>query len=101
MTDVNSDSTLIAWAMAAGGTIVAALASTVAFLFKTVGSQNEKAILALQVQNAKQETIVATLTQQVHQCEEDRGKLFCETAVLREKVELMDVRIKTNERKLA
>ena len=101
MSDVQTDGTLLAWAIAGVGAVVTALVSSVAYLFRKSEYDNALAIKVLQERNDKQELSAEKLSDHIQKCEDDRTKLFSQTAVLGSQVASLEARIEFHERKSA
>lgn len=99
MSDVQTDGTLLAWVIAGVGAILTTLVSTVAYLFRKSEYDNAQAIKVLQSQNEKQEAYCNKLSDHIQNCENDRTKLFSQTAVLGSQVASLESRIKAHEGK--
>lgn len=99
MSDVQTDGTLLAWVIAGVGAILTTLVSTVAYLFRKSEYDNAQAIKVLQDQNEKQEAYSNKLSDHIQRCEDDRTKLFSQTAVLGSQVASLESRIKAHEGK--
>ena len=74
------------WVTAGVAAIIAALSSTVAFLFKLRENENAKRITELRAD-------IESISLKADKCEEDRTNLKTECASLRGKIELLEVKL--------
>jgi septal ring factor EnvC (AmiA/AmiB activator) len=79
MSDPNSG-----WYFAGASTVIATLASVVAFLFKLLESKNSESIKTLEQQIVNQEKRLIESDRKHDECQEDRIRLGQEVSVIRE-----------------
>jgi hypothetical protein len=97
MSDVQTDSTLLAWVIAGVGGVVTTLVSVVAYLFRKSEYDNAQAILSLEERNEKQDIEHEKMVMHIQRCEDDRTQLFSQTAVLGAQVAALAERVKIYE----
>jgi septal ring factor EnvC (AmiA/AmiB activator) len=77
---------LTGWVMASVATIIASLASAVAFLFKLRENENAKNIQELK-------SDLQASSERSKQCEQDRAELYTKCAVLEAKMETLESKV--------
>ncbi len=77
---------LTGWVMASVATIIASLASAVAFLFKLRENENAKNIQELK-------SDLQSSAKRSEQCEQDRAELYTKCAVLEAKMETLESKV--------
>lgn len=83
---MSGDNGITGWFTAGIATVVASLSSVVAFLFKLRENENTRRITEL-----KEE--VKTISVKADKCEEERGELRTECAMMRGKIETLETRL--------
>ena len=72
------------WYIAGASTIIASLASAVAFLFKLLESKNTESIASLEQKLLMQDERLIESDRKHDECQQDRMKLSQEVAIIRE-----------------
>jgi len=80
------ENSLTGWMLAGIATVIATLSSTVAWLFKLRENENAKHISSLTEE-------VATIALKADKCEQERGELKIECALMKGKIELLETKL--------
>ena len=82
----SEENSLTGWMLAGVASVVATLASTVAWLFKLRENENAKHIASLTEE-------VLTIGQKADKCEAERGELKIECALMKGKLEVLETKL--------